>query len=316
MPEILKPWESFESQLARLKSRGMQIADDQQALHYLETIGYYRLSGYWYPLRLKLDRRASAQLTSERASVFVSGSRFEDVVRLYGFDRKLRLLAMDALDRIEMAVRVDVAYLLGERDPLAHENPDYLHNGFTGQIIKKGAGKGKSRYNLWLDKYQKLRARAKSMPFVKHHEEKYGALPIWVAVEVWDFGLLSQLFSGMMPDDKDHIAKKYRVSDGITFAQWLHGLNFVRNTCAHHSRLWNLHVPKMAQPLNGRYRGLSNTQPFFYFCLMQYLLRTVSPGSGWHQRFRKLLEQEFPGEQFSLRDFGLLSGWEGWSLWR
>jgi len=110
MSANLKPWESFEDQLARLKANGLQVGDDQRALHYLRRLGYYRLSGYWYPLRKKIDRRRVPHDASERASTFTPGSRFEDVMRLYVFDKKLRLLALDALERIEMAVRVDVAY--------------------------------------------------------------------------------------------------------------------------------------------------------------------------------------------------------------
>jgi len=316
MPEPVKPWESFEGQLALLKANGLLVGDEQQALNCLETIGYYRLSGYWYPLRSKLDRRKASRGAAERASTFVAGSQFEDVVRLYMFDKKLRLLALDALESIEMAVRVDVAYLLGERDALAHENPACLHAGFTNQAIKSGQSKRPSAHDVWMDKYQRLRDKARHMPFVAHHMGKYGTLPIWVAIELWDFGLLSTLFSGMQPADKDRTAVKYRVKDGATFEKWLHSLNFLRNVCAHHSRLWNIGIPKKAPPLQGRYRRVSNAQPFFYFCLMQHLMRVISPASDWHLRFKDLLRHDFPGGQFSLGDFGLLPGWAGWPLWR
>ena len=33
-----------------LKTRGMEITDEEKALHYLSHIGYYRLSAYMYPL--------------------------------------------------------------------------------------------------------------------------------------------------------------------------------------------------------------------------------------------------------------------------
>ncbi|MGB1091986.1 MAG: hypothetical protein ACPGYX_07675 [Oceanobacter sp.] len=46
-----RPWLSFADQLAQLKSRGMRVTDDAAALSYLERIGYYRLSAYWYPYR-------------------------------------------------------------------------------------------------------------------------------------------------------------------------------------------------------------------------------------------------------------------------
>jgi len=182
MSNPIKPWKSFEEQLALLKSRGLQVEDEQLALHYLSTLGYYRLSGYWYPLR-KIDKAASAQQGKPvRLNEFVEDSCFEDVVRLYVFDKKLRLLALDALERIEMAVRVDVAHTLGKRDPLAHKKPDCLHDSFAKHI---GKGKSKTEHALWLEKYQALLHTARREPFVKHHQQNYdGELPVWVAIEL------------------------------------------------------------------------------------------------------------------------------------
>ena len=155
----LKPWRSFANQLQQLQDRGLQVDSPAAALDYLERLGYYRLSGYWYPLRT-IDVAASmAQGKAVRADSFVPGSRFEDVVRLYVFDKKLRLLALDALERIEMAVRVDVAHLLGQRDPLAHENPTCLHGNFTKKRIPKGPDAGKTQHQVWLSKYHALLSR-------------------------------------------------------------------------------------------------------------------------------------------------------------
>lgn len=64
--------------------------------------------------------------------------------------KKLRLLALDALERIEMAVRVDVAHLLGEKEPCAHENPECLHGNSHEKAIKKGPNKGKTEHQVWL----------------------------------------------------------------------------------------------------------------------------------------------------------------------
>ena len=37
---------TYADQLNQLKSRGLIIEDEQKALHLLEVISYYRLSGY------------------------------------------------------------------------------------------------------------------------------------------------------------------------------------------------------------------------------------------------------------------------------
>lgn len=175
----LKPWKSMTDQLALLKERGLLVDDEAAALDYLPRIGYYRLSGYWYPLR-EIDKAASLQQKRPiRADHFVADSHFKDVVNLYVFDKKLRLLALDALERIEMAVRVDVAHLLGEKDPCAHENPACLHGNFAKKVKRKESNKGKTDHQLWLERYNAMLRRARREPFIEHHRYKYAdRLPI------------------------------------------------------------------------------------------------------------------------------------------
>jgi abortive infection bacteriophage resistance protein len=314
----LKTWKSMEEQLVRLKQRGLSAGNDDAALSYLQRIGYYRLSGYWYPLRAIDEAASRREGRPIRLDEFVSDSRFEDVVRLYVFDKKLRLLAIDALERIEMAVRVDVAYLLGKRDPCAHENPTCLDGNFTKKRARSGPDAGRTGHEVWLDKYQTLVRRSRRLPFVAHHLNTYsGKLPIWVAIEVWDFGLLSRFFAGMRFGDQQAVATRYGAPDGKAFASWLRSLNFMRNVAAHHARMWNINVLEVA-PLPKGWPEIPNAKPFFYFCLMQKLLRTICPNSTWGQRFRALLEGEFPelpSTAVSLRDIGLSQGWEQWDLW-
>lgn len=100
------------------------------------------------------------------------------MVCLYVFDKKLRLLALDALERIEMAVRVDVAHLLGQRGPRAHEKPACLHGNLTKKVIAKRPDARKTQHQVWLAKYRSMLHRARKEPFVAHHQQQYGALPI------------------------------------------------------------------------------------------------------------------------------------------
>ena len=314
----VKPWQSFANQLRVLQQRGLVVDDETGALNYLARIGYYGLSGYWYPLRV-IDKAASASAHRPvRLDAFVAGSRFEDVVRLYVFDKKLRLLALDALERIEMAVRVDVAHLLGQRDPCAHENPACLHGNFTKRSITRGPDRGKTAHQVWLAKYRNLQDRARREPFVVHHQQAYGGrIPIWAAIEVWDFGLLSKLFAGMQFADQLVIAKKYGAVDGRAFANWLRSLNFMRNVAAHHSRLWNINMLEPS-PVPHGWPALNNTRPFLYFSLMQQFLRVICPNSTWGQRFVSLLQSDFPNldaQGVTLADLGVFNGWGEWTLW-
>lgn len=310
----LKPWRSMTDQIALLKSRGLLVDNDKAALNYLARIGYYRLSGYWYPLRVIDTETSLQQNLPVRFDHFMPESYFEDVVKLYVFDKKLRLLALDALERIEMALRVDVAHLLGEKDPCAHMKPDCLHGNFAKKTIKKGPNKGKTEHQMWLEKYETMLNRSRREPFIIHHRQKYnGSLPVWVAIEVWDFGLLSRLFEGMQYADKNRVAQKYGLTDGEQLAKWLKSLNFVRNVSAHHSRLWNINILELSARPTG-WPPINHSRPFMYFAIMAHLLAVICPNSSWTPRLIKLMDA-FPNSKngmFSLHDFGLIEGALEW----
>ena len=90
-----KRFESSENLVNLLESRGLQICDRNKAIQYLDNIGYYRLSAYMYPL-LKMPKTAH---------LYKEGSTFEKVMMLYRFDKKLRLLMFNEIEKIEIAIR-------------------------------------------------------------------------------------------------------------------------------------------------------------------------------------------------------------------
>ena len=136
----------------------MLVEDDVAAENYLDRIGYYRLSGYWYPFR-----QIDSTDPKKRLDQFEDGTHFTDALNLYVFDKKLRLLAMDALERIEVAIRVDIAHLLGERDAFAYQDKSFLDGKFT----KTKKGKSTSAYDDWLKKNTRLINYSRE-PFIKN----------------------------------------------------------------------------------------------------------------------------------------------------
>jgi len=308
-----KPWKSYQEQLDQLIQRGMIVTDTAKALHYLERIGYYRLSGYWYPFRERggVDRVA--------LDSFKAGASFQNAVDLYVFDKKLRLLVLDALERIEIALRVDISHTLGEKDPFAHTKPEFLSDNFTRQVN----GWNLTKHEQWLDNHDSLIIRSREK-FIEHNKDKYGLpLPVWIACEIWDFGTLSKLFAGMKPEDKNAIARKYGVSNGRIFESWLRSLNYLRNVCAHHSRLWNANIvdrPKPPSPSDANNGGpflsdlRQNQRVFCLLCISKHLLNIINPSSSWGNRLRALL-LEFPDIQHLQLDLKSMGAIEGWGKW-
>ena len=96
-----KPAYTIGDQIALLKQRGMLFRNEASAPHYLENISYYRLKGYWWDLQ--------ADYTSHTLK---PNTFFEDIVDRYNFDRHLRLILFDAIERIEIALRTKMIYHL------------------------------------------------------------------------------------------------------------------------------------------------------------------------------------------------------------
>ena len=111
--------ESEDTLVAKLMSRGLVVADEIQLRKIIRLVGYYRLTGYLYPFRLA------------GGDGFVSGTNLEQIWRLYTFDRRLRGCVMDALSRIEVAVRVSVMEnhaAMFDGDPFVYAKRENLPN--------------------------------------------------------------------------------------------------------------------------------------------------------------------------------------------
>ena len=299
----MKKWKSIDDQLDILKSRGMAISKPVRAKKALERFGYYRLSGYWYPFK-------QADAGGSISDQFIADTHMSEAVDLYVFDKKLRLLALDALERIELALQVDVAYHFGRRDACAHLRPDLLQQRF----VKDGS------YEKWEKRYRGFETRRGRPKFIDHNKKSYGEMPIWVAVQILDFGALSHLFEMLPMNIQMKIAGKYGIPNGKFLIQWMRSFSQVRNASAHHERLWNSHIKDRAgvPPQFIEIAQTSDAEIFRYFCLMRFFLKQLCPQSQWHIRLRDHLHS-FPtpsNQAVSLKDMGVIDGWEDWKLWK
>lgn len=304
----------------------MVVTDDSAALDYLERVGYYRLSAYWYPFRHFeiVQDGGTGKLSTKALNKFHSNTQFVDAVNLYLFDKQLRLLLADALERIEISLRVDLSYLLGKRSAFAHVQniSAHFHPGFAGRPFRKGSSE--SSFDAWLAKYRGLVSRSKE-DFVRHYHDTHGEeLPVWVAVEVMDFGALSQLFSMLNVKDQSEIARRYGVNDWKVFASWLFSLSYLRNLVAHHSRVWNRNItskPKL--PKRGQLEWCDSFidnedtrfKPFLLVAITRALVKSVCPNTQWHHRLAEHLAK-FPVQHSSrkldLTGMGVPDGWQDW----
>lgn len=326
MTSYSKPYLTLDKQIDLLKKRGMRITDDGKAKICLDRIGYYRLSAYWYPFRRST---ASTDAVSGKP-VYVVEDDFKDetdfstIVDLYVFDKNLRLLAMDALERIEIALRTNIALLLGARDPLAHRNATLLHGNFARRA--KSPSNPNTKHQEWLNRQDRKFLESRE-DFVKHFKTKYPGdnLPIWMDVELWDFGSLSHFFGGMNVKDQDAVSMCYGVPSGQAFKTWVHCLNDVRNVCAHHSRLWNR--PLVNQPTWPQVGSLpefdhiatdgdSQRRLYAALAIMAWLIRHINPTSTWKTRLIDQLAKLPSSPHLSLTSAGFPKDWSQQKIWK
>lgn len=299
-----KPAESYSVQLEILKSRGLAVDDEAFALHCLEHHNYYRLSAYRFPFAVSGD-----------PDTFLQGVTFRQIWDLYHFDRTLRLFVVEAVKRVEISTRSRLAYVMGhELGPLA-----YLENRhFRDPLI----------HARTLTRLESEIRRNQREPFIKHHLDtrKEPWPPIWVLVEIASFGAISNLLGQLQPPKlRQRVADTYEL-DEKTFTSLIHHLSVVRNTAAHHGRLWNrrfavtfqlpekkpdylfpnFHIHKHAK--SKREGKLYNT-----LVLLVHLIRIIEPFSHWPIRLADHIRTQ---DIALLTDMGFPADWEARPIWQ
>lgn len=271
-----KPPLPFEKQLYLLKERGLLISNDKKALHVLEHVNYYRLSAYFLPYQSEKD-------------VFNPGTTFDDVLYLYEFDRTLRNLLTEGLGWIEISAKTQIShYIALNYGAFGYVNPN--HFDFKRPLARRS-------HAQWLEKVRDTIGRSHEA-FKKHFFSKYGGekdLPIWMAVELMSFGSVSQLYRGMKKHDRQNIARGYFKIDQRLMTSWLHTIVYVRNLCAHHSRVWNRVFG--IRPLSNRkdrdWDGVDNRKVFSVFLLIKNMMHFQDKWDEWSGKLLTLLG-EFP----------------------
>lgn len=289
-----KPALSYEDLADLVIGRGL-VADRDALIRRLRSVGYYRLCGYWHHLKLPDEH-------------FKPGSDFERVWTTYNFDRRLRMVVMEAIERIEVSIRCDVySEIVMRHGPFGHRFAANFPNAKPGQHAEM------------LDR---LRSEAKKSHelFVLHFKSKYDEfpdLPLWAAAQITSFGAVLTLLNMSPSDIRPAIAQKFGVTDTV-FASWLLTLNLVRNICAHHSRLWNRElslkplIPHAKNWPDWHNPTIQNNRLFSVLTMLYVLQREIAPHSHWRERVFGLFDN-FP--TVPLSPMGMKSNWRTHPLW-
>ena len=304
--EYEKPWLSHKQQADLLiEERGL-IADREILIRHLQEVGYYRLSGYWYIFK-RCNAPDSGDAHDER---FVKGTTFDDIWSLYTFDRQLRLLTLDAIERIEVYFRSQLAYELAkDTGPFGYLKPENLPR------------LDDEEYHDFLERCETQYSRS-SEPFVRHFKKKYGDSrelpPYWIMVNLMDFGTMLHLYKGASPKTRNALASKLGITTRV-LKSWLVALNTTRNICAHHARLWNKGIG--TRPIiPNKEKNPEWHEPFLVradrtcgiLTILSYILERVAPNTSWRTKLFNLLDTRSADE---LDRMGFAEGWKESPLW-
>lgn len=295
--QFIKQPLSYEDLADLLLQRGL-LADRQILINRLTTVNYFRLSGYLLPFR-------------NPAGGYHPGTTFETIWRRYTFDRRLRLLTLDAIERVEVAIRARVVHEHTHRfGPFGYTEPANLPNLNTDQY-------GRLLARIYDETQRSHEA------FVRHFRNKYGDvhpyLPLWMAVELIPFGASFTFYRGVSDDIKKSVAAAFGQPNEV-FESWLLAINTIRNICAHHYRLWNRTLgitPKI--PRKNKHPEWHLPEPFpgdkcyAILTILKYLLNYAAPQSCWRKRLVALLE-EYP--EIPRADMGFPPNWEESPIWK
>jgi abortive infection bacteriophage resistance protein len=289
----------IDEQIQQLKDRGLLVPDESLAGHYLSHVSYYRLAGYWWPMQ-----------SDKLNHTFKDNSSFTDVIALYAFDRELRVMLFDVIEKIEISLRTKIIYHLShEFDPWWLQNMNIFQD--SGTLIETLAG------------IKEEVDRSKDT-FIKEHKKKYKddlrLPPAWKTLELSSFGTLSKLYGNLKNnvESKDIIARELGAVNHTYLPSWLQAIAQIRNYCAHHSRLWNKSLPGAPKLLpRPPYPWVNNvprdtSKLYLHLCIMRYLVNIIDPKNSFSTELFDLLKK-YP--EVDPKAMGMKEGWYTEALW-
>jgi abortive infection bacteriophage resistance protein len=290
-----KPPFDLDQLIGLLQQRGLNIGDIETAKHYLQFIGYYRLSAYF----LAFEKATNTTLPHQ----FKQSVSFDDILNLYIFDRKLRLLVLDAVERIEVAIKASISNTMSHKDD-AH------------WFMKENNFKSDFNHQELIKKLKSDVDQNKREEFISHYRNKYCSPelpPSWMIFEILSFGSISHIFKNLELQNKKKVAKLFDLDEKV-LESWFHSTSYFRNLCAHHSRIWNRKftiTPKKAKAYKDHLD--KNDKLYAQLVIIQVFMQKITIDSHWSQNLKKLI-QEYP--TISVENMGFLENWDTLELWK
>jgi abortive infection bacteriophage resistance protein len=290
-----KPAKTIDELINLCEKRGLNVDNQEKTRRFFQYAGYYRLSGYMLPFQKKKHGGDTHD--------FVDGTTLDKIINLYIFDRKLRLLVMDAIERIEVAIRA----VLSDTMSLAHD-PHWFMN----------ASNFKESFNHknFMEKVDEaVKEIGRHQTFINHYNSTYNDPiypPSWMLFEILHFGTVSKIYSALPLPHQKEIAGQFGVHYRI-LTSWLHTISSLRNICAHHARLWNRVFGISPRSVKALQEHFDHNDRFYaQVVTIKVLLDKITGHSLWAQKLKDLFD-EYP--DVPKAPMGFPENWTKSDLW-
>lgn len=233
-----KTFKTLDEQIEILQDKGLVIDDIEFAKDILLRENYFFLSGYRH-LFLKTPRDRN----------FIPGTNFRELYALFNFDRQIRNIIFKNLLIIENNLKSIFSYQLSKK--YGYREKNYLNpSNFTNM-----SSKSKQVNDLLKKMKRQIRVNGSQHSATMHYISNYGYIPLWIVVKVLSFGIVSEMFSILKPEDQVEISKIFKVSSEELLV-YLPILSNYRNLCAHEDVLYDHRTQRVIE--DNKYHELLN----------------------------------------------------------
>lgn len=306
---------TYEEIIGQLKDRGLLFRDEKKALQALTNICYFRIANYLRYFETDsqhtdLGEQDTCGQCPEVCHQYKTGSYFEDALDLYYFDKKLRCLLFPVIQSVEVSLRSKMIHYVA----LKYEDPFWF--------LKDNLCLKQTLFVENLNAIKREIDRSKD-EFIKDHLQKYSEPdipPVWKSLEVSSFGTISKLYCNLKDNKiKKSIARQFNLPQHEVLESWIKSIVILRNSIAHHARIWNRRFPLMPQlsmPLRGAWIDGSHIYAkklYAQLCCLAYLENSIHPDNDFKIQLKKLFS-EYPS--INLHAMGFPDNWQEQPLWK
>lgn len=272
-----KIFRDTRTQIGILKSRGLTIKNKKFAKQIIRRVNYYNLiNGYKDPF-------LQAGTVYEK---YISGSTINEIYALYEFDRKLRIITLEYILKIEKEIKSLISYSFSKS--YGHKNYLKLEN-----FDSTGTKKYDCVCSLLSHLYKTISRNINNDLSITHYISGKNYVPLWVLMNSLSFGETSKFYTNMHQKERDNVAKhfKWGVREN-ELGNCLAFLTTIRNHCAHDERLYSyLSTTNLSNNKYFKYFRTTATNNYFAVMITFKLLMSDMDYKEYHQNLELIINE-------------------------